>query len=262
MNKKLTMMVLGVVVLGLIIFAGYLIYQAYLAPTSTSNSPEITGTRWYVDVVDGDEAPTEAYVEFADGSNVTGFGGCNGFSGNYTLTGSTIDISAIASTKIACEADVDAFEVALFQALENADKVTVEESTLFMNVNGSNIVLSSRGNGVIPEDLVGDWNYSQTVLEGEAIPVVAGTTVKLKFTVDGKVSGTACNSFGGNFAEVDDVLVIRDLVQTEMACTTPEGVMEQESDFLSDLSEVSSYEITDGTLKLFVADNVYLEFVK
>lgn len=39
-----------------------------------------------------------------DATNFSGNGGCNSFSGSYTLESSTIDLGAIASTQMACEA--------------------------------------------------------------------------------------------------------------------------------------------------------------
>ena len=37
-----------------------------------------------------------------DGEGITGNGGCNGFNGSYTTSGTTIDIGPLASTMMAC----------------------------------------------------------------------------------------------------------------------------------------------------------------
>lgn len=72
------------------------------------------------------------FLKFSEDNKVSGFAGCNGFGGNYTLKNtSAITISNIISTKMACP-DL-AIENNLFHVFENTDNFIVKGDTLFFN---------------------------------------------------------------------------------------------------------------------------------
>jgi heat shock protein HslJ len=76
-------------------------------------------------------------------------------------------------------------------------------------------------------------------------PLVEGTSATLIF--DGKQAGgnASCNSWGGTVKISGSTMVFSDLFMTEMYCTEPAGVMEQESAYLSMLGEVYEFTMND-----------------
>jgi heat shock protein HslJ len=78
-----------------------------------------------------------------------------------------------------------------------------------------------------------------------------GTEITLAFD-DGEASGSAgCNSYFGPYTvQGTDGLAFHGLASTEMACLEPEGIMEQETEYLQLLRAASRFAITDGQLEI------------
>jgi heat shock protein HslJ len=90
--------------------------------------------------------------------------------------------------------------------------------------------------------------------QGQLADILAETQVTLEFA-DGKLSGSAgCNSFFGDYASDASSLTIGSIGYTEMFCTSPEGVMEQESAYLSALLDAASYTINGKNLTITSSD--------
>jgi heat shock protein HslJ len=89
---------------------------------------------------------------------------------------------------------------------------------------------------------------------------IAGRVISIEFE-DGEVHGSSgCNSYFGGYEIKGDEITFGMLASTEMACMDPEGLMGQEQDYLSFLSEVVSFSIEDGQLILRKADQDQLTF--
>lgn len=73
--------------------------------------------------------------------------------------------------------------------------------------------------------------------------------VRMSFA-DGQISGQICNSWGGDFTVDGSTISIGPLVSTEMYCTTPKGIMDLETRFLTDLPLVTTIELVDARLHL------------
>jgi len=92
---------------------------AYIAQPTPSlvGSWIVTGYNNGADAVVGTDYGTVTLV--VDATTVSGNGGCNGFSGGWTLDGGTLVIGPLMSTKMACKpAEVMAREAAVMAALE------------------------------------------------------------------------------------------------------------------------------------------------
>ncbi len=74
----------------------------------------------------------EIHIKFRSTGKVEGFGGCNGFGGNYELMpGDKIAITNIIHTQIACpQLDI---ENELYKALEEADNYNLSDTALALN---------------------------------------------------------------------------------------------------------------------------------
>jgi heat shock protein HslJ len=94
----------------------------------------------------------------------------------------------------------------------------------------------------------------------EDVPPIAGTTLTATFE-NGELGGSAgCNSYGGNYQVSGEPLSIDQLFSTLMACTDPQGVMEQEQSYLSLLGDAQGFELSDGQLVIFASGGQTLTF--
>lgn len=91
---------------------------------------------------------------------------------------------------------------------------------------------------------------------------VAGSKTTIRFE-GGQVSGLGgCNQYGGEYKISGQTLSFSELYMTEMACTSPAGVMEQESAYLKFLGEAQRFEVTGGRLQVYRSDGQALTFVR
>lgn len=110
-----------------------------LAACGGSGAAALAGTRWQLVSIDGNpvlpgSAPT---LRFDDAGQVSGSGGCNSFSGGYSVSGNTLSFDPLASTLMAC-ADTAMMdqETAYLMALQGASDYTLSESGL--SITGTN----------------------------------------------------------------------------------------------------------------------------
>jgi heat shock protein HslJ len=92
--------------------------------------------------------------------------------------------------------------------------------------------------------------------------VIEGTEITTSFdSTTHEVSGSAgCNSYFGDYEVDNHQLSITALAYTEMACLEPEGVMDQEYQYLQSLGLVESYEMKDSRLHITCSDGSVLTF--
>jgi heat shock protein HslJ len=107
--------------------------------TDTANL--LTGKKWILKELNGvpitdtssnpDNKPI--FLEFKDSAKtINGFGGCNGYGGNYELKeGNRIQFSQVVSTMMACENTET--EVKLFKVYETADNYFCDGKKLQLN---------------------------------------------------------------------------------------------------------------------------------
>ena len=100
-------------------------------------SADLAGGHWRPSTITTESlAPeTPIYVAFSDDGKVTGFGGCNRFFGGYTVSGNSIKIGPLASTRKGCpdtlgECGFDAGEIKALQEAETFQQ-TDEALVLF-----------------------------------------------------------------------------------------------------------------------------------
>jgi heat shock protein HslJ len=68
---------------------------------------------------------------------------------------------------------------------------------------------------------------------------------------DGTISGHAgCNTFNASYETTDDRISVGPAMTTRMHCAEPDGIMDQEQEYLAALSRAQVYELTDNALKL------------
>ena len=98
----------------------------------------LTGTAWTVTSlvrnqgVETSVALSEAAprLEIADDGRVTGFGGCNGFGGEATVTDETIDFGPLIGTMMACSPEINDVEGAVRKVLEGSVRYSIDGAEL------------------------------------------------------------------------------------------------------------------------------------
>ena len=83
---------------------------------------------------------TTITIFFGSDGAVSGVGGCNAYSGSYTVSGSSIAISPVGAGESSCGADVDQQEETYFSLLLSANNFAIEGDQLILK-NGDQEVL-------------------------------------------------------------------------------------------------------------------------
>ena len=100
----------------------------------------------------------------------------------------------------------------------------------------------------------GEQRNLQAVVEGSEITAVFDSA-------EGKVSGSAgCNNYFAGYEIKNNELSISDAGSTMMFCGEPEGVMEQEQQYLALLGDAESFQIQDSQLRILSSDDRVLLF--
>lgn len=234
---------------------------------------ELVGTSWtLVSLVGEGGAPapvitgTTVSIVFGTDGTLSGTAGCNHYGADYTRDGAEITIEATFITEMYCmdppgimeQEDhylVHLMDVSLYR-VEGGRLILSDES-------GADLLVFDRAVEVPDLPLVGiDWLLDGYSTGGDAVSsVIAGTTITAKFSPDGNVTGNAgCNHYGGGYLSEGANLSVSSLFSTLMYCGEPEGLMEQEAQYLSLLGNVSSYRVEGDRLVLTDAEGTDLLF--
>ncbi|MFC2035398.1 protease inhibitor I42 family protein [Chloroflexota bacterium] len=97
------------------------------------------------------------------------------------------------------------------------------------------------------------WLLESFGEKGSAQDVIQGsrTTLELQ-SADNNITGYGgCNSyFGGYKTDMSNLTIEPPIASTEMACPEPEGILDQERQYLTILLTAQSYQIQDETLQI------------
>ena len=108
-----------------------------------------------------------------------------------------------------------------------------------------------------------NWTLQSSAnAEGILIPIISGSNLTARFDRDGRMTGNSgCNWYAATYTTKDYAISLSLESVTDMACWDP-GITIQESMFLSDLSEASSFRV-NGTSLIFydAAGKTILVFV-
>ena len=195
-------------------------------------------------------------AEFRNGQ-LSGNSGCNSYSGTYEIDGQNIQINQnMAVTMMACfPQEIAEQERAYLTALANAATYAVTESQMqLFDADGNVLVTYSL---VVPVELTGtDWvvtGYNNG--RGGFTSVLIGTEMTALFSEDGSLTGNAgCNDFTTTYSVAGERIFVEPAAVTRKACIEPEGIMEQEGEYLAALTGATNYRIQDDMLEMFDAD--------
>jgi heat shock protein HslJ len=202
-------------------------------------------------------AGSEVTAVFAEDGKLGGSAGCNNYAASFEISGDRISIGPVAATMMMCpEPDgIMDQEGAYLSALEAASTYAVEGKQLSLFDSQGQVLLGFTVRE--PTSLVGtEWqvigynNGSQAV-----VSVIIGTEMTATFGEDGSMTGTAgCNNYIASYELEGDAISIGPAATTRMFCGEPEGIMEQETQYLAALETAATYRIDGDRLQLRTAD--------
>ena len=222
-----------------------------------AQSETLAGTSWLLETLNGQPglSGTAVTLTFA-AERLSGSDGCNQYNAAYTTDGSKLTVEGpIATTMMACAEDVMQQGSAYLKALE--------EAASYKTAGGKLSLSDSRGNelatfGAQNTDLGGtSWNVvSYNNGQQAVVSVTAGTTLTANFGADGNLIGFAgCNDYNATYVTSGNKSIeIGPVASTRKACDQPEGVMDQETQYLTALSTAATYTIDGAKLELRTAD--------
>ncbi len=184
------------------------------------------------------------------GGQVSGSNGCNGYSGPFVASGSTLTVGPLASTLMGCGPVQSALETAFMTLFQRTGSytATATELTLY-DMSGAKTMTFTPQAAVTLEST--PWNVVNYNNGKEAtVSLVADSTITLQFGSDGTVSGNAtCNSYNGTFTTDAATVTVGPLATTRMACSSDE-LNAQEAQYLAALQAAATYDIDNGTLTI------------
>ena len=171
-------------------------------------------------------------------STVSGFGGCNSYSGPATVSGATLKIGPVASTQMACVGAGSDVEQAYFAALGKVATFTATTDSLTMFDAAAKEILVYGAGPANP--LEGAWNVTGFNNGKQAVtsPIV-GTTLTADFGADQVAGSAGCNDYSGPYTLTGTTLKIGPLATTRKACD-PKN-MDQETQFLAALQASTTF---------------------
>jgi heat shock protein HslJ len=182
---------------------------------------------------------------------VSGNGGCNEYSGSYTVDGDKLTIGQVASTQKACGPVESALETAYFAALAKVASYAIDGESLELKTTEGKVGL--RFEAVKAASLTGTAWVASGVNNGKSAvsSVVADTTLTAIFGPGGTVAGSGgCNDYNGPYTNDATAIKIGPLASTMKLCGTPAGVDTQEAQFLAAMQKATKYTVTGNKLEL------------
>ena len=224
---------------------------------------KLDGTTWtltsFLDGATLKDLPEGVYADARfDGSKVAGSAGCNGYTGAYVASGSSLTVTGVAATTMACPPPADAVEAAYLANLAKAAAytATADALTIFDSTGAKLLVFAAAK----PGGLTGvTWHATAYNNGKQAVQSVAvGSDPSATFGTDGTVSGNAtCNMYNGPAAITGNRIAIGPLVSTKMACASDE-LNAQEAAYLAALEGATSYDIRAKRLELRDGDGALM----
>ena len=232
------------------------VVTACAGAVGTGVSP--VGTVWNLTLLNGESlVPTTSITaEFSEDGKVGGSAGCNNYSAAYEVDGNKINLnmSATAMTLMACPEPIMKQESAYLAALEGAAtfEVSDEELVLF-DASGNPVAVFE----AVSQDLAGtSWEvigYNNG--KGGVVSVIIDTQITANFGEDGELTGSAgCNEYFGPYESDGENISMGPFGTGRMACPEPEGVMDQENQYLAALETADTFKIEGLRMNMRTAE--------
>jgi heat shock protein HslJ len=223
---------------------------ASAGPSVAGGPPSMDGHTYVSTAVHGHDlaAGTRVTLMFRDGQLGAG-AGCNSMSGSYRIAGDALHLDQMATTEMACQADLMAQDQWLAAFLPDA-AITLDGTTLTLANGGVTMTLVDQQTTNLP--LEGTVWTVDGLIAGDAVSSVPqGVTATLAFAA-GRVSVRAgCNSGRGEASIADGEITFGPIGLTKMACG--DAAMSVEQKVTAVLQGTQPYSIAGDALLLGVS---------
>jgi heat shock protein HslJ len=97
-------------------------------------APQLAGTSWRAETIMGRPVidSSASTITFEADGRVHGRGGCNRYFGSSTIDGARLALGQLGSTRMACPEALMEQETRFFQALQGAERWTIDEHGLLL----------------------------------------------------------------------------------------------------------------------------------
>jgi heat shock protein HslJ len=221
---------------------------------------DLSGTSWTLFQIGGQFPVSDSNVTIIfDKDQAHGNATCNTYSVSYESTGTDLSFGLARTTMMACP-HLDQ-ETSYLAALASVTGYRVENDQLVLSSPDADALLVFVPTQHAP--LAGTTWQLTGLNTGTAIAsVLRDTKVTATFVSDQVTGSAGCNNYFGSFATDGDQISIGPVANTEMYCSQPEGLMEQEQAYLRALASANSLEIEGQALTIRnAAGERMLEFV-
>jgi uncharacterized lipoprotein YbaY/heat shock protein HslJ len=230
------------------------------APEEESATPAdpLAGTTWTLTELIGESLlpTTEITAQFNEDGTVSGSSGCNNYNATYEVEGNniTINSSPAAMTLMACPEPIMEQESAYLEALSAAETFEASEDELVLyDASGNPVAVFS----AVSQDLAGtSWDViSYNNGRGGVTSLIIGTEITANFGDDGEMTGNAgCNDYFGAYETDGENISMGPFGTTRKACREPEGIMQQEAEYLAALETAATYSVDGMTMNMRTAE--------
>jgi heat shock protein HslJ len=224
----------------------------------TKVAPSLEGPGWKLDRyrdASGQLIPvlqdTRVTVQFS-GGKLSGSAGCNRYFGTYKTTAADqIHLAPnMGMTMMACAQPVSDQERQYLALLESAAGFQLTDHSMQLLDENHQAVLEYTA--LQPLMLENTPWRAVGINNGKGGVVSAATTGRATASFKaGKVTGhTGCNTFHASYEITGEHIRMGPVMSTRKHCAEPEGIMQQEQQYLHALSQARVMELTDSGLKL------------
>ncbi len=216
----------------------------------------LTGTTWILTSLDGVKpiVGTTITAKFDDQGRVGGSSGCNSYSAQYQVSGSSMTIGLASGTLMACAEAVMSQESDFLAALGATASYSISGGTLTLtDSSGSARLVFDAHNQALDGTswTVISYNNGRQAV----VSVMNGTEITAAFGKDGQITGNGgCNEYFASYETSADTVLVGPPAATRMFCSTPEGVMDQEAQYLAALQSAATYSREGTSLEFRTAD--------
>lgn len=221
-----------------------------------TTAPTLDDTNWQLVSLDGVQAPGDSQITLQlRAGRVSGRDGCNHYSGTYTQNGNQIRFNDdIASTEMACSDPIMQRADSYMQALRKAASHRRDDDQLvLLDAQGAALAtfMAPQTDVTGTAWIVTGYNNGKQAVTS----VITDSELTLVFGADGTLNGSAgCNNYSATYTLGDKTLKVGPAATTRKMCASPEGVMEQEMQFLKALETAATFDLVGDRLELRSAD--------
>ena len=184
-----------------------------------------------------------------------GFTGCNYFVGVYGVDGDSLRLETPAMTEGGCTETALVNQDATYSnSLWDVSTYKLSDGKLLLYDYDGQLLLTMVPIEPLPfEETLWDLKFLSPELSVWQ-PLLAGTAITAKFDGEQVTGNAGCNEYSAPYSLSEETIAIGELTVTDKTCADPEGVMDQESMYLSMLPTATVLGDTARSVEMTTGD--------